>query len=59
MIKAKITGYFANMEGEMQWLALYRMDLDALVQKNWNSECDLYMNKATQKYFFVFFEVGI
>jgi len=33
-------------------LTLYRMDLEELVQKNWNLECDLYMNKATQKYFF-------
>jgi len=40
---------------EVCTLTLYRMDLDALVQKNWNLECDLYMNKATQKYFFCIF----
>jgi len=40
-------------------LTLYRMDLDVLVQKNWNAECDLYVNKATQKYLFLFFGVSI
>jgi len=43
----------------MDDLTLYRMDLDALVQKNWNLEYDLYMNKATQMYFFVFCGVSI
>jgi len=36
-------------------LTLYHMDLCAFVQKNWNLECDLYMNKATQKYFIFYF----